>query len=689
MEYVQTYSIFSMMKKITICSLCLLLSVLGLCTLTGQTNDMQTGLYYLNKGDYEKAEQFFEQILLSDANNKTAQINYNRAIGLKGKTNIAILNFLKLQEQYPDDYQVQLNLAEAYMWDKQYRLAARLYEQLIRKDKTDSNALTGYIRALTATENFIGAINFAKQLQLLEPENKNAQEAIRISNLGYANQMKRQNNFKDAEYILLELDSTFPADEYIYNNIAELYIDWNRISDANTIYKKMESLEMNPFLSYNGLSKTSLILHKRKSALRYAEKAIELNSEDRYEKIISGINYTRALAANNKYAEAFYFLEEMEEAEGTDLQIDLEKAKLNLQNKSFRKAHEEYLALEKRQANNYQIKMGIVESLIALKKKNKAITKLKEALSIEPGGVDAERLLEKLKQESRPLLHLYVDRNTDIGQNNSTIFGTEIQFNKSESFTPSIFVNRKNTSQDDMSSASIIRAGVGNILQIRPSLQLITDLGIAKISCSRNSREELIYNLAIKGQLGKALNLELGIDRDLQDYSPTLLDENIRFTNYYLSYNFDFSKKIGAYSQFIRTTQNDGNKRNYILASLFYSITQYPNIKLGAEFSSFEFLFSRQEYFSPNYYQNVEAFLQLSNLEYENQTFLYDIVLALGRQKIENDTSESTRRIELKTGYRFNKKTRFLLGYLHSNAAKVSALGLSSNNFNLDFYLYL
>lgn len=677
------------MIKIRRIGLSIILSFLYFISITGQSSSFQEGFDYLEQGAYEEAEQFFEKVLLEDTNNKTAQICYNRAIGLQGKSSLALKNFVLLDDQFPDDYEIQLNLAEAYMWNKDYDAASTLYAQLIEKDKTNFVALMGYANAQAATKNYEEALVFIKKALEVDSLNQSAALSQKFINLGYADQLKKQKSYEESESILLTLDKEFPQDKDVYISIANLYLTWDRPSDAQTIFKKMDLLDMNPFQAYNGLSYTSLLLHRHKDAYLYAEKAIELNSEDRSERIKSGITYTNALGINNRFSEAGHYLESLEEAEGQDLQIDMAKARMKLWNRSFKKSYEEFLLLEELNPESFEIKMGIAETLVALKKKNKAKAKIREALNLQAGQADAERLLYKLELESRPLIHFYTDRNTDIGDNNSNVFGLDVQLNKDEKFTPRLFVNRKNTTQANTISANILRAGVGNILQLRPSLKLITDIGAARISSPNISGGEFLYKVALNGQLGKALNLELGINRDIQDYNSDLIDNTINLTNYYLSYNFNFSRKLGAYSQFIRTSQTDGNKRNLIFASLYYSIRQYPNIKFGADFLSFEFLFSTSDYFSPDYYQNIEGFLQVSNLDYEKQTILYDVFVAIGKQKIEDETSQTTRRIEAKAGYRFNPRTKILLSFLNSNASKVSAVGFSFTNFGLDFYHYL
>lgn len=688
-EFGKTYSIFITMKKTSRYCHTLILSLICFYGTYGQSLNFQEGFDYLENGAYQEAELFFEKVLLEDNNNKTAQICYNRALGLQGKSSLALKNFVLLDQQFPEDYEIQLNLAEAYMWNKEFSSASELYALLLKKDANNFVATMGYANALSASNNYKEALRYIEKAIELDPANNGALLSQKFINLGYADRLKKLKSYKESETILLQLDEKYPEDKDVYISIANLYLAWDRASDAQTIFKKMETLDMNLFQTYNGLSYTNLLLHRHKDAFHYAEKAINLKSEDRTERIKSGISYTNALGINNRYSEAISFLEELEENEGSDLQIDMAKARMKLWNRSFNKAYEEYTQLEKQKPNSFEVKMGVAETLVALKKKNKAKAKIREALILQPGQADAERLLDKLKLESRPLLHFFTDRNTDIGDNNSTVIGLDVKLNHNERFTPRLYVNRKNTTQPISNSANVLRAGIGNSLQLRPSLKLITDLGAARISSANVSGQEFLYKAAINGQLGKALNLELGINRDIQDYNSDLIDNTINLTNYYLSYNFNFSKKLGAYSQFIRTSQNDSNKRNLIFASLYYSIRQYPNIKLGVDFLSFEFLFKSADYFSPDYYQNIEGFLQVSNIDYEKQSILYDVFIAIGKQKIENESSQSTRRIELKAGYRFNPKTKVLLSFLNSNASKVSAVGFSFTNIGLDLHYYL
>ncbi|MFC5048870.1 tetratricopeptide repeat protein [Aquimarina hainanensis] len=49
-----------------------------------QAQDMNEGFSYLESGKFEKASLFFEEILKTYPDNKTARLCYGRAIGLSG-----------------------------------------------------------------------------------------------------------------------------------------------------------------------------------------------------------------------------------------------------------------------------------------------------------------------------------------------------------------------------------------------------------------------------------------------------------------------------------------------------------------------------------------------------------------------------------------------------------------------------
>jgi len=74
----------------------------------------------LEGGEFSEAKDFFAEVLQSEPNNKTAKICFARAQGLSGEKDEALKEFQHLQTHFPGDFEILLNLAEAFMWNERY-----------------------------------------------------------------------------------------------------------------------------------------------------------------------------------------------------------------------------------------------------------------------------------------------------------------------------------------------------------------------------------------------------------------------------------------------------------------------------------------------------------------------------------------------------------------------------------------
>ena len=117
-------------------------------------DDMSPGFKLLEKGDFEKAESFFESYLQSDPENKTANLCYGRAVGLSGDPKRATVLFGSLKDQYPNDYEITINYNESFLWDKQYNKAKPLYQDLVEKYPDKFGAVLGYANTLSNLKEY-------------------------------------------------------------------------------------------------------------------------------------------------------------------------------------------------------------------------------------------------------------------------------------------------------------------------------------------------------------------------------------------------------------------------------------------------------------------------------------------------------------------------------------------------------
>ncbi|HTI92120.1 MAG TPA: hypothetical protein VL727_16110 [Puia sp.] len=110
----------------------IVLTVGCLGTLFCQGQDtLKTGFSKLETGKSKEATIFFRDYLQKDPDNRTVLLCYGRATGLAGNVSEAKGIFQRLEERYPGDFEIGLNAAEAFMWEKDFKSGKQTYAELI------------------------------------------------------------------------------------------------------------------------------------------------------------------------------------------------------------------------------------------------------------------------------------------------------------------------------------------------------------------------------------------------------------------------------------------------------------------------------------------------------------------------------------------------------------------------------
>jgi len=241
--------------------------------LLAQSQNMQEGFTYLEKGEFGKAEVFFTTILKEYPQNKTARLCYARAIGLNNQAEKALQNFVALKQEYPGDLEIELNYAEALLWNKKFDEAKVFYTELVAKNPTSFVAHLGFANTLSNLKEYPEALlNVNKALEL-SPANPGALVSRKYIKLGYANQKVNEKLYTEAETFYNEILVDFPNDKETLLNKANLYLITKDIAKGKEVYAQIAT--DNPIIALNGLSLVEHIDGKEKQALEISNKAIE------------------------------------------------------------------------------------------------------------------------------------------------------------------------------------------------------------------------------------------------------------------------------------------------------------------------------------------------------------------------------------------------------------------------------
>lgn len=125
---------------------------------------------------------------------------------------------------------------------------------------------------------------------------------------------------------------------------------------------------------------------------------------------------------------------------------------------------------------------------------------------------------------------------------------------------------------------------------------------------------------------------------DVLNFTPSLLEKNVRSNDLGYVTHILLTGKNGFYSQGSWGSLNDANTKTQVFCSLYHLFRTDPTLKGGVNFSYLHFNDNTiKTYFSPNQYLSSEVFVDYSTPLPNLSKFYLQFQGALGSQKIEQD----------------------------------------------------
>lgn len=650
---------------------------------------LEPGFALLERGNFGEAEHFFATALDEAPDNRTARICYGRAVGLNGNPDKALSIFSDLREETPNDMEVLLNVAEAYMWAKAYTEAEALYDRLLRKEADNFTANLGAANARAGQKNYAEALTFIDRALAVQPGNANAMVSRKFILLGMAGAEKDQWNYEAAHSFLNEVEAAFPADRDARLLRADVFLSDQKIRKAQELYKAMIADSMEVGLAYNGLSYTSVLQNRKKEALKYARLAVGSAQRLQVDSILqikAGIQLVNALGVNRRFVEAFEQLDSMEQNWGPALSIGLARARMKVWNKDLQEGLELYRQLLPKNPENFDLLMGIVDVKRATYDLDGAFSYLRQARRLLPTQPDAFRLWKEMAQADMPAFQLNGSLLKDSGGNIGQELKARFELGRKGKFHPYLMASNWQANQNESGSNAAQNTFIaGTQMRFSPNLSARISGGVTTYPDFDQAqqiapRTEVGLNIF----LGKYHNFDAAFSKDLHNYTADLVQSGIGRDHITLTYNFAAPTRLGMYSQYIRTQQSDGNSRNLFFASLYYRLLDAPTVKFGINYSTFGF--DRQEpekYFSPLNSNATEAFIQVMSDRSARKKFFYEAFISSGIQRVGPGTPQYSTRISAGLGYRIDHNFELMANYQKGNTVQASVSGYAFSQFGL------
>ena len=207
-------------------------------------NEMLFGLMYVDacalriKGNLDNAKELFLRCNKIDPTNNAVKYELATIYKLLGVHDKALFYSKACAEAEPKNEWYQLSLIESYQATKQYKLSAKLLENLVKnfpKKNEFKEDLAIEYRRLGQNE---------KALRLYEDLEKaygiNEQLSLQKSKL-----LIGQGKTKEAEAELLRLINSNPKETRYYSYLADFYIEHKDLPKAKLMYDKIIEIEPN------------------------------------------------------------------------------------------------------------------------------------------------------------------------------------------------------------------------------------------------------------------------------------------------------------------------------------------------------------------------------------------------------------------------------------------------------------
>ncbi|SPE77559.1 Tetratricopeptide repeat protein [Flavobacterium columnare] len=653
--------------------------------------EMRSGFDYLEKGNFEKAELFFKNILQDYPKNKTAQLCYARAVGLNKKPEEAIVLFAKLQDEYPNDFEIKLNYAESLLWNKKFREAKTYYENLIMLDSKSFPAVLGYANCLSNLLEYENALSYVNQALELSKNNSNALISRKYIRLGYADQLSKKNKVNEALLLLDDNLKDTPDDRETLLNKANLLLIKGDYSNAKKNYLKLNKTQNDSIVSLNGLVLANHLANHEKKALRLALIA-KAKSDKLSDKLLinqSTERYIQALIWNKKYKKAQIEINDFKLKTQNNAQSIGLLAMLNVYKNDFPSAIREYKNLLVKDSVSFDGNLGIANAYYANNQMIEAYKAVNKTLTFFEGQKDANNLLCKLNEKWSPSIDekwsYSFDNNKNSAIFSSTILNYPINL-KTSLIAKYNYRKTKNSINDQLAYSNDFILGINQTLLSELTLTILG--GITSVNSYSQDYKEFLGQVALKTKPFKLQEVEGGYLREIQNFNAELLNRKIVNNHFYINYNIGTNLNWGGFVQYFKTLQSDDNKRNLLFTSVYYTLLSKPTIKVGANYQFINF--SEQKplfYFSPARFNAYEIFTDIikDDKVIESKRTFYHVIVAGGTQFIEDNQNQLTYRLQGKIGYKFNPRINLHLYGLKSNIASSTAAGFTYTEIGLGF----
>ena len=655
------------------------------CWMVNAQMDITKGFSLLDSGQFKEASIFFEAYLKEDPLNKSARICYGRAFGLSGKPEEAITYFEAMKADYPNDYEIESNWCEAFLWARKFKEAKPHYQQLVKNNPDKFGAVLGLANTLSNLQEYNAALEWVNKAIAMEPENEGAKVSRKYIYLGYAYKLSKIDQFIPAENLLNKVFIDFPEDKQGLQNLANLFLMSKEYDKQIATYKRLATTHADSITALNGISLAYHLKEDDKSALNSvlkAKKKVDMvanhpQTEDTYNR------YIQALIWNQKYVVARKKIDSLEKHFPNSNWLTLLRSTLGMYTGDFKTSITNYDVILERDSTSFDGNMGKANAMFANDNLVPAYENAFNTLKIYENQKDAVGFIEKLNLQNTPTAEEWLQYTFDNGNNIAYAATTTVDIPISPKFKTGFLYQYRNSENEITVNKASSHTFTGTAsYKLVPRVNLIASGGVYAARFLDTTYITPLLDVKLQTKPLKLNSLELNYKREVQAFNAELIKREIIMNHYGLTYNLGTNFNLGWYTQAMYTTQTDENVRQLLFTSLYYNLFKKPAFKFGVNFQYLSFKNQVPTiYFSPSIYKNMELFFDLRG-DLSKKTKGY-VSAAGGLQQVEQDDMTVIYRAEGGLTHAFTKRLSLTAYGKYSNIASAIGAGFQFTEMGL------
>lgn len=656
---------------------------------TSISQNMTDGFKMLENGKFKSAAVFFEDVLIKSPKNVTARLCYARAVGLNGNAKNSQMLFLNLVNEYPNNFELQLNYAESFLWCKEFGKGLDYYLKLQKNDRDNVIVLIGLANAYANLKQYRNAKLWIDKALKIDPLNLNILNSKKHIYKALAFVLLKEKNYEQSLVLLDEILVRFPSDPEVLLDKAAVFLDSKQFLKAKATLNSISGTVVDSIAVANTKALLAHYKGQNKEALRNCEIGQAMLTRCNDEKILkaSQKRYVEALLWSKKYKTAKKEIDHLEEEYGEKAWISLMKADFYMRTRSYQKAQESYGQLLNETNYAFNANLGLANASFANKSYGKAYKGVYSTLKLFPEQEDALKLLNSMNYKFSPSVKISSDYMYDSGDNTSIESKFTAQMYQS-SFIQTFLLYQHRLSENSQSNnkANIQLLFLGANYQVNPKVFIKTNVGFSRLGEEASSKSSMLGGVEVETLYLKYQTVTLGVKREQQYFNADLIAENLKYNRFYFKYHLFLNQGIGCYTETDFSSISDGNQRRLFFVSLYQKVSSNPVSKVGVNYQYISFMEQKDAlYFSPVAFNAYELFINLTKEEiaWSNKQLFYQFTGALGRQYIKPYKKQVTYRLQTSVGYRFSNQFKFIVVATTSNIATATIAGFRYTNLGV------